>query len=53
MGRHRRNDDDEGYTGELFETKDEVPDRTFERDSAPVQGFEYFGADTRDQEDDQ
>lgn len=37
MGKHRKPEPDE----------EDSPPRTMERDSAPVQGLEYFGVDTR------
>lgn len=52
MGKHRL-DGSRHMEGDLTDLPDlpEEP-KTFERDSAPVQGFEYFGVDTRDEEDD-
>lgn len=48
----RRSIDPE-FSGDLFEdSKEEKGPRTMERDSGGIQGFEYFGVDTRDQEED-
>lgn len=51
MGRHRK-DGSRHIEGDLNELPDlpESP-RTFERDSGGVQGIEYFGVDTRDEEE--
>lgn len=53
MGRHRlrSNDDDDEFPTFSDDVNAEEPTRTFERDSGGVQGFEYFGVDTRDEED--
>lgn len=49
MGKHR--DDGSGHIeGDLFEKEEDKGPRNMERDSGGVQGFEYFGPDTRDQE---
>lgn len=42
---------DGSFRGDLRDGKQEVGARTFERDSGGIQGFEYFGVDTRDEED--
>lgn len=53
MAKHRKHDDDElePVEGDLFQAKQSEGTRTMERDSGDVQGFEYFGVDTRDQEE--
>lgn len=51
MGKHRK-DGSSNIEGDLNDLPDlEQPPRTMERDSGGVQGLEYFGVDTRDQED--
>lgn len=48
MAKHRRRDEDfEPVSGEV----EDIAPRTMERDSGGVQGMEYFGVDTRDEED--
>lgn len=50
MGKHR--EDGSGHIeGDLFEDKEDKAPRTMERDSGGVQGIEYFGVDTRDEEE--
>lgn len=59
MGRHRP-DIETNEDGDTVRIRGSVPDvpsikedkgtRTFERDSGGIQGFEYFGVDTRDEE---
>lgn len=51
MGKHRK-DGSMHIEGDLNELPDpENTARTFERDSGGIQGQEYFGVDTRDEED--
>lgn len=60
MGRHRP-DIETNEDGDTVRISGSIPDipaikedkgvRTFERDSGGVQGLEYFGVDTRDEED--
>jgi hypothetical protein len=42
---------DGNFSGDLRQGKQEDGPRTMERDSGGVQGFEYFGVDTRDEEE--
>lgn len=42
---------DGSFSGDLRDGKQETGPRTMERDSGGIQGFEYFGVDTRDEED--
>lgn len=47
MGKHRKPD----MQGDLNDLPDpEEAPRTMERDSGGIQGIEYFGVDTRDEE---
>jgi hypothetical protein len=49
MGKHRM---DPEMSGDLNDLPDlEEAPRTMEHDSGGVQGIEYFGVDTRDQEE--
>lgn len=43
--------DDGSFKGDLRNGKQDSSPRTMERDSGGIQGFEYFGVDTRDEED--
>jgi hypothetical protein len=43
--------DDGSFSGDLRDGKKDEGPRTMERDSGGIQGFEYFGVDTRDEED--
>ena len=54
MGKRNKNAediDDGSFRGDLRDPVQEVSSRTFERDSGGIQGFEYFGVDTRDEEE--
>lgn len=54
MGKRSRDVEDinDGtFRGDLRDARQETGPRTMERDSGGVQGFEYFGVDTRDEED--
>lgn len=51
MGKHRK-DGSSSREGDLNDLPDaEEAPRTMERDSGGVQGFEYFGVDTREEDD--
>lgn len=52
MGRHSLEQDDEEEPQWPTEDPDEEPSRhrTMERDYGGVQGFEYFGVDTREED---
>lgn len=51
MGKHRK-DGSRSQSGDLNDLPDpEDAPRAMERDSGGIQGIEYFGVDTRDQED--
>lgn len=50
MAKHRKNEDDfEPISGEI----EGNPPRSMERDMGGIQGLEYFGVDTRDEEENQ